>query len=75
MITGLSASLISGFGPGSPPSLIDYGAFCGGAGLVFAAIGLVAIFFEPLQGIVILVLDLVAAFFLLAGGGVSTSKP
>jgi hypothetical protein len=51
--------------------LLDYGAFCGGAGLLIAVAGLGAIFFEPLQGIITLALDGIASFFLLAGAGVS----
>jgi hypothetical protein len=63
--------LISGYGPGHNPSIIDYGAFCGGAGLILAVVGLAAIFFDGLKGIVILALDGIATFFLLAGGIVS----
>lgn len=63
--------LIKGYGPGKGPALIDYGAFCGGAGVVFAGIGVVACFIEGLQGILILGLDGLATFFLLAGGLVS----
>lgn len=70
----LSAVLISGYGPGHGPSLIDYGAFCGGAGILFAAIGVVACFIESLQGIIMLALDGLATFFVLAGGIVSSLK-
>jgi hypothetical protein len=72
-VLALSVVLINGYGPGHAPSLLDYGAFCGGAGLLIAAAGLGAIFLEPLQGIIILALDGIASFFLLAGAGVSTS--
>jgi hypothetical protein len=48
--------------------LFDYGAFCGGAGVLFAAIGVLACFMESLQGIIILALDGLATFFVLAGG-------
>jgi hypothetical protein len=51
--------------------LISYGAFCGGAGLLIAAIGVVACFFEALQGRIMLALDGLATFFVLAGGIVS----
>jgi hypothetical protein len=51
--------------------LINYGAFCGGAGLLCAAIGVVACFFEALQGIIMLALDGLATLFVLAGGIVS----
>jgi hypothetical protein len=71
IVLALSVVLINGFGPGHAPSLLDYGAFCGGAGLLIAVAGLGAIFFEPLQGIIILAVDGIAAFFLLAGAGVS----
>jgi hypothetical protein len=71
VVLALSAVLINGYGPGHGPSLIDYGAFCGAAGIVFAAIGIIACFIEPLQGIIMLVLDALATFFLLAGGLVS----
>jgi len=64
--------MINGYGPGHAPSLLDYGAFCGAGGLIFAVAGIGAIFFEPLQGIIILILDGIASFFLLAGAAVST---
>jgi hypothetical protein len=63
--------LINGYGPGHNPSIIDYGAFCGSAGLIIAVVGIAAIFFDALQGIIVLALDAFAAFFLLAGGLVS----
>jgi hypothetical protein len=63
--------LSNGYGPGHAPSLLDYGAFCGAAALVFAVVGLGAIFFESLQGIIVLALDGIASFFLLAGAAVS----
>ncbi|TAQ90397.1 hypothetical protein B7494_g1226 [Chlorociboria aeruginascens] len=68
VLLGLSAALIKDFGPGHGPSLIDYGAFCGAAAIVFALTGVAAIFVEALQGIVQLALDGLATFFLLAGG-------
>jgi hypothetical protein len=74
----LPLALIKGMGPILPgetgdkaPALIDYGAFCGGAGLVIAVFGVAATFIESLQGIVIMALDGLATFFLLAGGIVS----
>lgn len=74
----LPIALIKGMGPVLPtrhldkaPSLIDYGAFCGGAGLAISLIGVAAAFFEPLQGLIVMALDGLAAFFLLAGGVVS----
>lgn len=74
----LPIALIKGMGPvfrdshvDKAPSLIDYGAFCGGAGLVISLVGVVAAFFEPLQGLITMALDGLAAFFLLAGGIVS----
>lgn len=73
VVVALSAVLINGYGPGHGPSLIDYGAFCGGAGILFAAIGVVACFVESLQGIIMLALDGLATFFVLAGGIVSHS--
>jgi hypothetical protein len=71
VVVALSAVLIKGHGPGHAPSLIDYGAFCGGAGIIIAAIGVIACFIESLQGIVMLALDGLATFFVLAGGIVS----
>jgi hypothetical protein len=64
--------MINGYGPGHAPSLLDYGAFCGAAGLIFAVAGIGAIFIEALQGIITLALDGIACFFLLAGAAVST---
>jgi hypothetical protein len=78
-VLGLSIALIKGYGPfypnaknnGSPPAIHGYGAFCGGAGLLIAIVGIVSCFFEMLQGIVVLALDGVAALFVVAGGIVS----
>ncbi|PMD43660.1 hypothetical protein L207DRAFT_564297 [Hyaloscypha variabilis F] len=67
VILALSVVMINGYGPGHAPSLLDYGAFCGAAGLIFAVAGIGAIFIEALQGIIILALDGIACFFLLAG--------
>ena len=82
IVLALSVVLIRGMGPvftgdtvQKAPSLIDYGAFCGGAGIVIAVFGVVAAFFEPLQGIFIMALDALASFFLLAGGIVSALIP
>jgi Membrane-associating domain len=74
VVIALSAVLINGYGPGHNPSIIDYGAFCGGAGLIIAVVGIAAIFFDALQGIIVLALDAFAAFFLLAGGLVSRPR-
>jgi len=78
VVLALSIVLIKDFGPvpegltaHKVPSLIDYGAFCGGAALVIAVVGVVAAFIEGLQGIIMMALDGLAAFFLLAGGIVS----
>jgi hypothetical protein len=78
----LPISLIKGMGPifanrsgDKAPTLIDYGAFCGGAGLVISVIGVAAAFLEPLQGLVIIILDGLASFFLLASGIVSKRVP
>ncbi|TVY41928.1 hypothetical protein LSUB1_G000798 [Lachnellula subtilissima] len=75
IVLALSIVLIKNFGPvyegakeGKVPSLIDYGAFCGGASIVIAIVGVVAAFFEALQGVIVLALDALASFFLLAGG-------
>ncbi|TVY84898.1 hypothetical protein LSUE1_G000329 [Lachnellula suecica] len=75
IVLALSIVLIRGMGPAffgetasKAPSLIDYGAFCGGAGIAIAIVGVVAAFLEPLQGIIIIALDGLASFFLLAGG-------
>jgi hypothetical protein len=51
--------------------LFSYGAFCGAASLIIALVGIAAIFFEALQGIVMLALDGLTCFFLVAGGIVS----
>ncbi|TGO11444.1 hypothetical protein BTUL_0109g00080 [Botrytis tulipae] len=68
VVLALSAILIKGYGPGHSWSLISYGSFCGGAAIIIAAIGVAACFVEALQGMIMLVLDGVASFFLLAGG-------
>jgi hypothetical protein len=74
IVLALSVVLINQYGPGHAPSLLDYGAFCGGAALVIAIVGIVACFIESLQGIIMLVLDGLATFFLLAGGIVSSGR-
>ncbi|CAG8974971.1 hypothetical protein HYALB_00012094 [Hymenoscyphus albidus] len=77
VVLGLSVSLITGFGPTSlggnkdkmPEStLIIYGAFCGALGLLVSLIGIAACFVEAIQGIIILALDGLSAFFFAAGG-------
>ncbi|KAG9235510.1 marvel domain-containing protein [Amylocarpus encephaloides] len=75
VVLALSVVLIKGWGPETgghekptEEALKGYGAFCGGAGILIAVVGVVACFIEKLQGIVILALDAVASFFLLAGG-------
>ncbi len=70
----LSVVLVHGYGPGHAPSLLDYGAFCGAAALVIAVVGLAATFSERLQGIIILALDGLASFFILAGAIVSQTS-
>jgi hypothetical protein len=67
----LAAVILSKYGPGHVPSLVSYGAFCGGASIFFALIGVAACFFEKLQGIIMLALDALTTLFLLAGGIVS----
>lgn len=62
--------LVHGYGPGSAPSLLDYGVFCGAGALIVAAIGVVACFLEVLQGIIMLAIDGLASFFLIAGAAV-----
>lgn len=70
---GLAAVLISKYGPGSAPALYSYGAFCGGASILFALVGVAACFVEKLQGLIMLALDGLTTIFLLAGGIVSYS--
>jgi hypothetical protein len=79
VIIVLSALLINGYGPHNGlgedrhmNSLLSYGAFCGGAGLILAVVGVAAMFFDFLKGIIVLGLDAAASFFLLAGGLVSS---
>ena len=72
VVLGLSVALVVQYGPGRAPSLFAYGAFCGGCSLLFALVGVSAVFVEKLQGIVMLALDALATFFLLAGGIVSS---
>ncbi|KAK0099901.1 hypothetical protein ONS95_013274 [Cadophora gregata] len=68
VVLALSVVLIKGYGPGSAPALISYGAFCGGAAIVVAAVNVLALFLDKLQGIIMLALDGLASFFLVAGG-------
>jgi hypothetical protein len=68
VVLALSIILIKDFGPGRSWSLTSYGAFCGGASLLFALLGVAACFVDALQGIVMFALDGIASFFLLAGG-------
>ncbi|CAD6439984.1 dee77c75-a6f6-43f4-b50e-55c7e1c23a1c [Sclerotinia trifoliorum] len=68
IVLALSVIMIKGYGPGLSWLLIIYGSFCGGAAIIIGVIGIVACFMEALQGTIMLVLDCVASFFLLAGG-------
>ncbi|KAM3081011.1 hypothetical protein ACMFMG_004971 [Clarireedia jacksonii] len=68
VVLALSIILINDFGPGHSWSLIIYGAVCGGASLLIAVVGIAAWFIDAIQGIIMLALDGIAAFFLLAGG-------
>jgi len=67
IILALSVVLINGTG-GKSASQTDFASFCGGFGLVIAAIGIVACFLEALQGIIMAAIDGLAAFFILAAG-------
>ncbi|PQE12030.1 MARVEL-like domain protein [Rutstroemia sp. NJR-2017a BVV2] len=68
VVLALSAILIKDFGPGHSWALTSYGAFCGGASLLIALVGVAACFVDSLQGIIMFALDGIASFFLLAGG-------
>ncbi|KAF2093659.1 hypothetical protein NA57DRAFT_81159 [Rhizodiscina lignyota] len=69
VVLGLSVSLAKGQAPGfSVPATTAYSSFTGGFGMVVALIGLISIFVEFLQGIVMLVLDALASLIFLAGG-------
>ncbi|KAL2068161.1 hypothetical protein VTL71DRAFT_16259 [Oculimacula yallundae] len=74
VVLALAVVLINGFGPGHAPALLGYGAFCGGAALIIAAIGLTAVFIDKLQGVIMLALDGLASFFLLAGAAAWAAK-
>ncbi|KAH6715494.1 marvel domain-containing protein [Leptodontidium sp. 2 PMI_412] len=74
VVLALAVVLINGYGPGHGPALLGYGAFCGGAALVIAAVGTLAVFFDRLQGVIMLALDGLASFFLLAGAAAWTAK-
>ncbi|RFU35897.1 hypothetical protein B7463_g465, partial [Scytalidium lignicola] len=68
VVLALSIVLIKNYGPGHAPSLFDYGAFCGGAAVLISLIGIVVAFMDSLQGVIQGALDVLAAFFLMAGG-------
>jgi len=68
VVFALSIVLIKDFGPGHSWSLTNYGAFCGAGGLIFALIGVASLFVNALEGIVVLITDAIASFFLVAGG-------
>jgi len=57
------------------PSQTSYAAFCGGWGIVIAIIGVVALFVEALQGLIIVGLDALTTLLMLAGGIVSSPEP
>lgn len=75
VVLALSVVLVKQYGPGHAPSLFDYGAFCGAASLAIAGVGIVACFYESLQGVIMLALDGLTVLFLLAGGIVSCGHP
>jgi hypothetical protein len=71
----LSVVLVKGYGPGHAPTILDYGATCGGAAIIVAAVGVISLFIDRLQGIIMLGLDAFATFFLLAGAAVRSKSP
>ncbi|KAL3425712.1 hypothetical protein PVAG01_02503 [Phlyctema vagabunda] len=68
VVLALSVVLINEHGTGKSPTQLPYGAFCGGLGLFVGAIGLAAVFFDKLQGIIMAAVDALATLFVLAGG-------
>jgi hypothetical protein len=65
-------SLIKGQNwPSAVPSQTTYAAFCGGWGILIALIGVVALFVEALQGLIIGALDGLTTLLVLAGAIVS----
>jgi uncharacterized membrane protein HdeD (DUF308 family) len=59
---------------GKMDTTAEYTAFTGGLGIIAAIVGLIALFYDALNGIVVLVLDGVAALCFLAGGIVGFPK-
>ncbi|KAJ5999410.1 hypothetical protein N7451_007220 [Penicillium sp. IBT 35674x] len=68
VVLGLSITLARQQYYGSVPSQTGYAAFTGALGVLVALVGIVALFVDSLSGIIIWVLDGVAAVALLAAG-------
>jgi hypothetical protein len=68
VVLGLSISLAKGQVVGSAPATTGYSGFCGAFGIIAAVIGIAAIFFEGVNGIITWIADGLAALVLLAGG-------
>ncbi|KAH7061419.1 marvel domain-containing protein [Macrophomina phaseolina] len=67
VVLGLSISLIKTQVYGRVDA-INYAAFTGGFGMLAALLGIAAVFFTPLSGLIMVGVDALAALFLLAGG-------
>ncbi|KAF2756494.1 hypothetical protein EJ05DRAFT_66086 [Pseudovirgaria hyperparasitica] len=68
IVLGLSVSMTQWQAVGKAPATTGYAAFCGGWGLVAAAIGLIASFIEAIPALVIIAIDALSALIFLAGG-------
>jgi hypothetical protein len=64
----LSITLAKGQGHGPVPATTGYAAFAGGFGILAGLIGVAALFFDVLNGIITWAVDALAALILLAGG-------
>ncbi|RDW89628.1 hypothetical protein BP6252_01660 [Coleophoma cylindrospora] len=68
VVLGLSVYLAHNYGYGHAVAQLRYGAFCGALGLLVSFVGIAAAFLDVLQGMVMSVVDALAALLLLAGG-------
>ncbi|RDW70016.1 hypothetical protein BP5796_08413 [Coleophoma crateriformis] len=68
VVLGLSIYLAHNYGYGHAVAQIRYGAFCGAFGLLVSFFGIAATFLDVLQGMVMSMIDALAALLILAGG-------
>ncbi|KAF2718398.1 hypothetical protein K431DRAFT_230864 [Polychaeton citri CBS 116435] len=68
VVLGLSIVAVQWQHIGSAPAISTYAAFAGAFGILTALVGIAAVWVELLRSVIMMVMDALAAIFLLAGG-------